>query len=270
MEARGGRRKGLEYMGQIIMLGTGDSLNDERVQTSLAVPLESGETLLIDTTSGTALLRQLRAAGLGLAGVRHVMVTHRHFDHAGGLPPLLTALAAVPAARLTVYAPPDTLHALLALLALTMPGVEEWLGARLAWRALTMGAPVAMGSAVVTPVAVDHGIECVGLRLALGDADVVFSADTRPCPALVAHARGVDLLIHEAYGLADTAAEAHRFGHSTAADAGAAARDAGVGRLLLTHVRASRCAAPAALGAEAAAAFGRPVALAEDLGVIDV
>jgi len=257
-------------MGQIIMLGTGDPLNDERVQTSLAVPLDGGDTLLIDTTSGTALLRQLRTVGLGLAGIRHVVVTHRHFDHAGGLAPLLTALVAVPESRLTVYAPPDTLRALHALLALTIPGVEEWLGARLTWRALTMGAPVAMGSVVVTPVAVDHDIECAGLRLALGDADVVFSADTRPCPALVAHARGADLLIHEAYGVATTAAEAHRFGHSTAIDAGCAARDAGARRLLLTHFRASRVADPAALCAEAEGVFVRSVELAEDLGVTDV
>ena len=257
-------------MGRIIMLGTGDPLNDERVQTSLAVPLDGDDTLLIDTTSGTALLRQLRAAGLGLASLHHVVVTHRHFDHAGGVAPLLTALVAVSEARLTVYAPRETLRALHALLALTIPGVEDWLGARLNWHELTMGAPVAMGSAVVTPVAVDHGIECAGLRLALGDAAVVFSADTRPCPALVAHARGADLLIHEAYGVAATAAEAHRFGHATADDAGCAARDAGARRLLLTHFRASRVADPAALGAEAAAAFGRPVELAEDLSVIDV
>ncbi len=41
-------------MGQIIMLGTGDPLNDERVQTSLAVSLDGGETLLIDTTDDRA------------------------------------------------------------------------------------------------------------------------------------------------------------------------------------------------------------------------
>ncbi len=256
-------------MGQIVMLGTGDPLNDERAQTSLAVPLEGGDTLLIDTTSGTTLLAQLGAASLPLAGIRHLVVTHRHFDHAGGLAPLLTALTAVPEARLTVYAPRDTLQVLHALLALTIPGVEDWLGARLDWRELAMGAPVGMGSAVVTPVAVDHGIECVGLRLALGDADVVFSADTRPWPALVAHARDADLLIHEAYGLEDQAAAAHAFGHSTAADAGAVAREAGAGRLLLTHVRASRFADPAALAAEAEAAFGRPVEVARDLGVVD-
>jgi len=93
------------------------------------------------------------------------VVTHRHFDHAGGLAPLLTALAAVPEARLTVYAPRDTLRALHALLALTIPGVEDWLGARLDWRELAMGAPVRMRSAVVTPVAVD-------LLLARGEAEV--------------------------------------------------------------------------------------------------
>jgi ribonuclease Z len=82
-------------------------------------------------------------------------------------------------------------------------------------------------------------------------------------------ARGADLLIHEAYGLAPSATEAHTFGHSTAADAGRAARAAGVGRLLLTHFRASRFADPAALGAEAADAFGQPVELAHDLGVVE-
>ena len=94
--------------------------------------------------------------------------------------------------------------------------------------------------------------------------------DTRPCPALVAHARGAGLLIHEAYGLEGAAAEAHRFGHSTAADAGAAAREAGAGHLLLTHFRADRYAAPSALKAEAEVAFGRSVELARDLEVVDV
>ncbi|HWE60809.1 MAG TPA: MBL fold metallo-hydrolase [Chloroflexota bacterium] len=255
-------------MQKIIMLGTGDPLTDERVQTSFALPLDDGETLLVDTTSGTALLHQLRAAGLALAGIRHLVMSHRHFDHAGGLAPLLTALVAVPEARLTVYAGYDTMSALRALLTLTIPGVESWLGARLQWRALAEGVPVEVGSVMVTPFAVDHGMECMGFRFAFGATDVVFSADTRPCPALVAHARDADLLIHEAYGVAAAAAEAHAYGHSTAADAGTAAREAGAGRLLLTHFRASRFADPSALSVEAEAAFGRSVELARDLDVI--
>src|SRR5262249_13736682 len=121
-----------------------------------------------------------------------------------------------------------------------------------------------------TPFAVDHGLECLGFRLVLGEATAVFSADTRPCPTLIEYARGTDVLIHEAYGLATSASQAHGFGHSTAADAGAAARAAGAGRLLLTPLRASRFADPAALGAEAAEVFGRPVELAVDLGVIQI
>ncbi len=77
-------------MGRVILLGTGDPLNEERAQTSLAVPLAGNETLLVDASSGTVLLRQLEAAGIALDSIRHLFVTHRHFDHAGGLAPLLT------------------------------------------------------------------------------------------------------------------------------------------------------------------------------------
>ncbi|MGN6812894.1 MAG: MBL fold metallo-hydrolase, partial [Thermomicrobiales bacterium] len=93
-------------MGRITFLGTGDPLNEERAQTSLAVALAGGETLLLDTSSGTILLHRLAAAGLALSTIRHIFVTHRHFDHAGGLAPLLVALTAQPDARVSVYAEP--------------------------------------------------------------------------------------------------------------------------------------------------------------------
>ena len=38
------------------------ALGAQRAQTSLAVPLEGGEAMLIDASSGTVLLRQLKAA----------------------------------------------------------------------------------------------------------------------------------------------------------------------------------------------------------------
>ena len=55
--------------------------------------------------------QRLSAAGIALDSIRHVFVSHRHFDHAGALAPLLVALVAVPLAHLTVYAPPETLAA---------------------------------------------------------------------------------------------------------------------------------------------------------------
>lgn len=256
-------------MGRLIFLGTGDPINDERAQTSLALPRADGTTILFDVSGGTILLRQLRAAGIALASIRHVFISHRHFDHAGGLPPLLVALTGVPTADVTVHALPETLAVLHDLLTATIPGVEDWLGPRLHWHPLADERAVRLGDLTVTPFAVEHFLETCGFRLARGRRVAAFSADTRPCPNVARHARGADLLIHEAYGLDRDAATAHGFGHSSAADAGRAARDAGARRLILTHFRASQYVDPAALVAEAATVFGGPVEAAHDLLALD-
>jgi glyoxylase-like metal-dependent hydrolase (beta-lactamase superfamily II) len=119
-------------VGRVILLGTGDSLNWERAQSSLAVPLEGDEVALIDASSGTVLLGQLEAADIPLHSVRHLFVSHAHFDHVGRLAPLLVSITPLPEASVTVHAAPGTLEVLRELLKLTIPGVESWLGERLA------------------------------------------------------------------------------------------------------------------------------------------
>jgi ribonuclease Z len=121
----------------------------------------------------------------------------------------------------------------------------------------------------VTPFLVDHSVECVGYRIAQGGSTAVFAADTRPCQRVIEFARGAGLLIHEAYGTRDEAGTAHARGHSTAAEAGEAARGAGVDRLILTHIRAERFADPAGLVAEAGEVFGGPVEAARDLDTFE-
>ncbi len=256
-------------VGRVIFLGTGDPLNEERAQTSIALPLEGDETMLFDASSGTVLLRQLKAAGIPLESVRHLIISHRHFDHAGGLAPLLTAMVSLPEASITVHALPQTLKALRGLLALVIPGVESWLGERLDWSELAPGKPIRVHDVQVTPFMVDHGLECAGFRLEQDSSAAVFASDTRPCPSVVEYARGADLLVHEAYAAEDEAERAHALGHSTAAEAGKVAREAGARRLLLTHLRASRFVDPAELAAEAASAFGGPVRVARDLDAFD-
>jgi len=260
---------GEEKVSRLIFLGTGDSLNPERAQTSLAVPLAGDETMLIDASSGTVLLGRLEAAGIPLESVRHVFVSHRHFDHIGGLAPLLTALAAAPEASLTVYAASETLRALRSYLDLTIPGAEGWLGERLGWHELVPGKPTEVGETEITPFMISHGLECVGFRVARADSVAVFAVDTRPCPEVVANASGADLLVHDTYGPQSAAERAHAMGHSTATEAGEAARAAGVLRLVLTHLRASRFVDPESLVAEAESAFGGPVKAAEDLDIVD-
>ena len=60
--------------------------------------------------------------------------------------------------------------------------------------------------------------------------------DTAPCPAAVQLAQGVDVMVHEA--TLETAMEekANSRGHSSTRQAALLARDAAVGRLIITHV----------------------------------
>jgi ribonuclease Z len=256
-------------LGRVICLGTGAALNAERAQTSVAVRISDGETLLFDVSSGTIVLERLRGAGIPLQGIRHLFVSHRHFDHVGGLAPLLVAMVSLPEARLCVHALPGTLGALRDLLALTIPGVEDWLGDRLDWRDLAPEKPVLVGDAEVTPFLVDHSVECAGFRIVYRGTAVVFAADTRPCQEVLESARRAELLIHEVHGPAAEAETAHLMGHSTATEAGEIARAAGVDRLVLTHFREERFANPEGLAAEAASTFKGPVKAARDLDTFE-
>ena len=65
---------------------------------------------------------------------------------------------------------------------------------------------------------------------------MVVSGDTRPCAGTVAAARGADLLVHDStFGDTEQARAAETM-HATARQAAQVAREAGVGRLVLTHL----------------------------------
>ncbi|MCM3339934.1 ribonuclease Z [Paenibacillus sp. MER TA 81-3] len=64
---------------------------------------------------------------------------------------------------------------------------------------------------------------------------VAILGDTRPCDNAVRLARNVDLFVHEATFLEDKKDNAHDFGHSTAKQAAAAAKNAHAKKLALTH-----------------------------------
>jgi ribonuclease Z len=97
---------------------------------------------------------------------------------------------------------------------------------------------------------------------------VVITGDTGPCEALVSFARSSTLLISEATYCTEMAERAAEYGHMTAAWAADAAKRAGVGRLMLTHI-SPRYVDSAQHLAEARPIFPH-VTVAEDFDAIEV
>jgi ribonuclease Z len=96
---------------------------------------------------------------------------------------------------------------------------------------------------------------------------VVLSGDTAPCNAVLAAAQGADLLVHEATFMLEERDRARETLHTTAAEAAAIAREAGVRLLALTHL-SNRYFGPEVVE-EAGAIFPGTVA-PRDFDVIEV
>ncbi|HYC32783.1 MAG TPA: ribonuclease Z [Gemmatimonadales bacterium] len=98
---------------------------------------------------------------------------------------------------------------------------------------------------------------------------LVYSGDTRPHLALAEAARGADLLVHEATFGGDELERARETGHSTAAEAARIALEAGVRRLVLTHISPRYTRDAPELLAEALAIFPA-TSIARDGMTVDV
>ena len=84
---------------------------------------------------------------------------------------------------------------------------------------------------------------------------IVYTGDTRPSRAIFDIARAADLLVHDCTFAEEEADRARETYHATATGAARTAREAGVRRLLLTHISARYADQPHALEGEAAVVF---------------
>lgn len=94
--------------------------------------------------------------------------------------------------------------------------------------------PFTLGPFEVSAHLVDHPVAAYGLRVSLGGRSLAYTGDTGPCRSIVDLAKGADVLLAEASFLEGHANPSGV--HLTGRQAAELATDAGVGRLVLTHV----------------------------------
>jgi ribonuclease BN (tRNA processing enzyme) len=250
---------------QLTMLGTGAPLHPTRAGTGMMVTHPGCQPLMIDTCGGLELARRMAATGFTRQQLRHVIVTHRHLDHAGGMQELL--LAQIP---LDIYANADT-HA--GINQVTAGCFPEWQQhAATVRHTVELGQHYDLGGFQVEFFAVEHRVPTLAVRVTVGGRTFAFSADCRPGPGVVACARDADLFLCDAIcAVADgpeAVARSLSHMHPTAQEAAAIATEARAKRLLCTHI--GRFGNAANILTEATAHFAGPVALAEDGAVYEV
>ena len=183
--------------------------------------VDDGSTRVwLDAGSGTLANLQRHSA---LDAVDAVVLSHEHPDHWADIEGYHTVLRFVTCRQgLPVYAPAG-------LRGRTYQDTEPWM----AWHEVADGDRVAVGSLSMTFSRTDHGPETLAVRVDGGDRSLGYSADTGPGWSLSALGPGLDLALCEATVPGD---DEGRLQHLSARQAGETAREAGVGRLLLTHL----------------------------------
>jgi ribonuclease Z len=245
-------------MAKLIILGSANAVPDQdHENTHMAVIGKEG-TLLIDCVSNPVV--RLEKAGIPLEDLSAIILTHFHPDHVSGTPLLLMNMWLLGRRKpLDIYGLSHTLDRMEGLLDFYewkhWPNFFPVAFHRLPEEELT---PVLNGSDFkVSASPVRHLIPTIGLRIDFlsSGKSMAYSCDTQPTDEVVRLAEGVDVLLHEATGATP--------GHSSAAQAGAIARQAEVGRLLLIHYP-TRGSSSQRLVEEAGREFQGDVKLAED------
>jgi ribonuclease BN (tRNA processing enzyme) len=228
---------------------------------------------LIDTCGGFELPRQLARIGQPIAGLRHVVLTHQHMDHIGGVPALY--IASVPLAFYALRETLDGMHTFMQgcfpeFLAQTSaefpirPGVREI--------AVVPGERREIGGYAVSFFAVEHRVPTLAVRVEQGGRVLAFSADGIPTDSMIACACDADLFICDALcALKDGARWAERarsLMHPVAREAAEMAVAARAKALALTHL--ARYANADNLRAEAQAVFPGPVTVPDDCSILTV
>jgi ribonuclease Z len=193
----------------VVLLGTGTPRPDPAASGPATAIVFGGRVFLFD--AGAGVMRRVSAAKLPITGPTAVFFTHLHSDHTLGYPDLIFTTWVMGRKRaMEAYGPHGlqgmTDHIIAAWkddIEIRTNGLEHGMpnGYAVHVHEIAPGVVYDSGGVKITAIPVLHGSwkEAYGYRVDTPDRSIVISGDTRPAPALIAAARGVDILIHEVY-----------------------------------------------------------------------
>lgn len=273
----------------ITLLGTGCPQVDTRRYGPASLVRHGAAAFLVDCGSGTT--QRLLAAGSSGRALDAVLLTHLHSDHIVDLFQLIVSSWHQGRDRpQRIFGPPGTRHYCEGLMALWRAELDQRIAheKRPSTRALDLevnefveGEILSEAGVTVRAVAVAHQPvrHAFGFVFEAGRRRAAFSGDTAYCPALIAAARGVDVLVHECFlhgemkpmpgvrtaeGVASVASY-----HTLSEEVGKVAAAADARCLMLNHfvpVRFDR----ARLIAEVRRDYAGPIVVGEDLMRLDL
>ena len=192
-----------------------------------------------------------------------IFLTHAHLDHIQGLTFFIVPLLLGTVTRCRVHANPKTIDAIRRHLfsEAVFPVLPDFEFVALTDR-------IEVNRATITHTPLKHPGGSVGYLLEAGGKRLAYITDTIVDGTYTEFIRGADVLIHECYFPDDMAQWCEKTGHSHTSLVAKLAKDAGVGRLLLTHIDPQR-PDDDPIGLATAQAIFPATLLAEDLMEIE-
>lgn len=242
---------------RLILLGTAGGPRPRPAPSAAAQAIVIGDAAyVVDCGDGVA--RQMTAAGIPVSRLRHIFITHQHSDHNADLGNLILLSWSELPEPVNAWGPPPLDRMWRSFLQLNEFDIATRiadegrppLAPLLKPHQITAGGLVMQDDNVrVTAALVPHPpiAHAFAYRFDTPDRSIVISGDTARSEALIALAKGADVLVHEVLWLPAVDRIAAAFpksttlkqhiidSHTSVEDAGRVAQAAGVKTLVLSH-----------------------------------
>jgi len=218
---------------RVTFVGVGEAFDEALGNTSVLVgfPSSDGEVQILLDCGFTAAHAFWRCSSEPM-GLNAIWVSHFHGDHYFGIPLLLLRFwEEKRASPLTLVGRTGLEGQIRSAMDLAYPDFLTKLQYRLSFREVSQGDEMDFLGFRWSFAQNGHSSPCLALRLAHEGGSLFYSGDGAPTAATLSLARGCDLIVHEAFGLDQSAP-----GHGTVEGCIEMARACNAKALALVHV----------------------------------